>query len=490
MSNCSTTYASVDRELELLKISTPQLVALNRFFFWFPIAVSILAMILWVALKDKFELTRIRPTALLAMTCFGVVVNSFISHYTAAFEVVLSCGSMIFCLLAIVPLVAGSLNSRMIIFYLLSRFSEEKAHRASLQMSNTGFVFDINEDSVDPIRSVVGNLHAVVVLALRILTFQAPIAIGDKDEDRMETLRALKFVTSTWGVVSMALSLIVPALFIAVIILLANLDSLKCNGCLQARQVSLYSMIAVGSWTVVIGIIMWLRVRKLPDPWGLRAECFNGLIWALLALLIFIVGVFLPTEQLIAMSYPFNYPVTVCILAMVIVNSFVQLGMAYYQDRTTQQIRQVRSMSNGSSHSLDEILVNPIKAEAFEQHLVRELGIESLLFIRDAGNWKAKYYDIAPSARKARAKKMFATYIAANGMYAVNIPDSMSRSIVKVLAAVEDDVPETLFDDAVKEIKTLLNVGAVARFVKSDSYKAVSLDKRRTLAPAPTTDMT
>lgn len=68
------------------------------------------------------------------------------------------------------------------------------------------------------------------------------------------------------------------------------------------------------------------------------------------------------------------------------------------------------------------------------------------------------------NTRKARAKHIVKVYIRNNGVFAINIPSTMSKALI---SAVDEQVnpPPDFFMDAILEVQQLLEKGALNRFL-------------------------
>ena len=121
---------------------------------------------------------------------------------------------------------------------------------------------------------------------------------------------------------------------------------------------------------------------------------------------------------------------------------------------------------------MKQVLANPQLLRAFEEFLISELGVESLLFLQHTDQWKKTYYDITPSARLARGRRLYQTYIAPTGPLPVNVPSYVINNLESLVTEISlQDVPENIFDEAREEIEELLQAGAVARFQKSKEFQ-------------------
>ena len=131
--------------------------------------------------------------------------------------------------------------------------------------------------------------------------------------------------------------------------------------------------------------------------------------------------------------------------------------------------------------TLDEIFADDTLSQAFDTYLQTEFGIESLLFINDVRAWKKVYFDVPAKANRARAKKIYATYIAPGSVLEINVAEGLKREVAVAVQSRVDVAPE-LFDNAVTELSQLLNGGAVLRFARSRAYADLEGGKTRVVS--------
>jgi hypothetical protein len=447
----------------------PDFIAINAFFLYFTVGFCLFCILVWLSLKGKYERTKIRPTGLVVMACTGCFVNTLLVHLSVVMQKPLPCWLLAILLTIIVPLVAGSLIARLIAFYFLSLYSAEAAQSATTAKLKSGFAFDTPG-------STFGNKnacqHFIVVFRLGYeAVFRRSVPNGNNDENhRTDKLQSLRFMVSTQGVSAMVLALIIPFLIVSFVIIVANQQVLVCGNCTYIRSITIYTMVVVGIVVIIFGIVAWLKVRSLTDQWGLRAESFYSLILSISAMVWFLAEAFgyLGPPSL----FQFSYLISLSLLAMVCENSLVQIWLARRENKRLTNFQRTTQRTSLYSHSasLEQILSDKELSAAFEQHLIDEFGIESLLFLRDAQDWRLSYFDVALTARKVRAKKICLTYIRANGLYAVNLPAAITSAISRRLDNEQEEPQVALFDDAITEVKTLLTKGAVIRFTKSKRY--------------------
>ena len=184
-------------------------------------------------------------------------------------------------------------------------------------------------------------------------------------------------------------------------------------------------------------------------------------------------------------NWDFTFLVSFGVWGMVLVQTVLQMYLSARNDRTVDHRRKrhrafkqsiTASTLNPSHYTLDVILSDKTLAKAFEDHLQREFGLESLFFYQEAQSWKLSYQDVSPMTRAARARKIIRNFIDPDGIFCVNISSHMTRAI---LDSAEQAAPDQqhdfpryeLFDQAIEEIKELLELGALARFKNTQTFR-------------------
>jgi len=128
-----------------------------------------------------------------------------------------------------------------------------------------------------------------------------------------------------------------------------------------------------------------------------------------------------------------------------------------------------------NSTTLESVLRDEKSSLLFEEHLKKEHGIESLYFLNDVGRWETGFFDMPESTRLARANKIFSVYIQNTGEFTVNLSSKVVENLTEKLK--QEDVSIELFEDAVKEIKSMLVNDSFARFVFSEAFiRTIKLD--------------
>ena len=107
---------------------------------------------------------------------------------------------------------------------------------------------------------------------------------------------------------------------------------------------------------------------------------------------------------------------------------------------------------------LAQTLADPVALRGFEESLVAELGLESLLFYREAKRFREGYAEWPPATRRARARKIVRTFVSPSGLYACNLPSSMMRALTRAVdeARYDDMSCASMFEPARLEMFHLL----------------------------------
>ena len=304
---------------------------------------------------------------------------------------------------------------------------------------------------------------------------------------RSRVVVALRFVASTKGTMVIFGWVVAPFIIVALYLALSDPVLIHCSGC-KFTYIEIFEIIVVGIIYLVFGSVAAFRVRSIPDPWGLRREVTYLLMGCLVGLCGFILASF--TDLPLTNAFDFQLVIYIGLGSFMMSQSVLQVYFAHVSEkgaasaRRTIELRRGRNQAKtnpdsegrrattmGDRLKLSTVLDNPELSADFERFLVSELGVESLIFLRDTDDWKRNYYDIAPSARLIRAKKLYNTYIRPTGTFPVNISyDVMNAIKVALMHDGVTECPEDVFDPARTEISDLLSVGALLRFRDTQEY--------------------
>ena len=263
---------------------------------------------------------------------------------------------------------------------------------------------------------------------------------------------------------------------------------LECTGC---RRDAFLTYFAFGEAVIylLMAIFVAVRARKLPDQFGMLAEGRVSLIWTLVAFLGFILVVWDPVDD--SVTYDHELIITFgLVMAFFSISVWQVIRSIKFDTQANTKRNRLRSMreskinestsNNGSvidsaksvvdklnAPKLHEIVSNEGLKAKFEKFLVTEFTQESLFFLYDTFEWRRTYYDVAPSARSARARRIVGAYVNPSGLYAINIPDARELQVrVK-----QSEIPIEIFDESRVEVARLLENGSVMRFRISPAYK-------------------
>jgi hypothetical protein len=313
-------------------------------------------------------------------------------------------------------------------------------------------------------------------------------------EDRVRHLQVLRFLVSRRGSLGIFAVVCFPYLIIAIAYTFSDAAYfMGCGGC-TATFDQAYILIAESLLVLTFCMIAARQVRDLPDPFGLMKELWYSVFFWVIALFGFILVVFVPipapvaydNSLFIAIGFVGQFFLATAFQVRLGIRAEPQFGAKPVKPGNVKYVSQHQVSSNNPhgpasavagdtqvAPELEGILENPNLVQLFEEHLVGELGYESLLFLKDTAEWKKSYYDISPNTRLARAKRIHSTFIETNGIWSVNVPSQIQHAISEIVLNNDGDVPIEVFDRARREISRLLEMGAVVRFQKSEKYREV-----------------
>ena len=128
-----------------------------------------------------------------------------------------------------------------------------------------------------------------------------------------------------------------------------------------------------------------------------------------------------------------------------------------------------------SSHkSLEDVLQSsPIVAAAFKQHLLEEKSVENLDFLQIVAESQRRWPNMPISARRARARLIYIRFIDPNSPSAINISSSQRDALQVECCKARpfgESIDIAVFDESAMEIRRLLELDNLPRFVRSASF--------------------
>jgi Regulator of G protein signaling domain len=125
--------------------------------------------------------------------------------------------------------------------------------------------------------------------------------------------------------------------------------------------------------------------------------------------------------------------------------------------------------SHLSSTSLDNVFSNPEVAEKFERFAETRFASESFRFLVDVASWKGIYSEKAPELVRKKARLLYYRYVFPGSLLEINIDDKAKadarNQILDDKGAMRESIPITAFDEALREIKAMLETGLWREFV-------------------------
>lgn len=395
--------------------------------------------------------------------------------------------------LLIVPLMGASVVVRLLVYFFMNELSKS-------MMANYHAMRDVQNEAAT-LKADVNSLHRFARGFCDVSHAIFFLVCGSTSQltetlSKERTVTALLFVASAKGTFVILFIMLIP--FIIVAIILAISDPAYTAGCTGCRLSSgeVFEILAAGAIYLIFGVVAAYKTKSYPDPWGLRREISVVVCAAIVILFGFILGSYNNPPPNVVYDHQF----LICGGMILTLGwlTIAQVAIAYVREGDVQERRarqrllrkNQRQRNNPAAASVKmedtfrvessgavsvseklnvkSILANPIMLKAFESFLTAELGVESLLFLRDSENWRLGFVDLGETARVARSKRIYNLYINTSGTLPINIPASTSSQIKNAIA--KADITQNLFDVARDDIMDLLQAGAVFRFHASQFY--------------------
>jgi len=122
------------------------------------------------------------------------------------------------------------------------------------------------------------------------------------------------------------------------------------------------------------------------------------------------------------------------------------------------------------SQSLDELLKDPEGVVMFLKHLEHEHSSENLRF------WLSceKFKECPQDKLKEKAEAIFKDYLTRTSYYQVNLDSSITNLIKEQMTA----PTPVMFEKAQRDIYQLMRRDSYPRFLKSDNFQQLNMDKQ------------
>jgi hypothetical protein len=482
----------------------------------FTVAVALFccltAPLTFIYFRPRYARLRIRQPLLVFITSFGLICTTcagplftYLVPYT-----VTPCWIRLILLIMAVPSVGGPLLTKLIVFNYLTRFAQLTAEEAKngKAWKDTKVTLSTNQSSkygmffIQALTSIIVGIKYIIFPTS---SSSSSSSSSTAETDRTTLLVSLRFLVSGTGIACSVFLFLVPFLIFSIIIIVSRPEFIVCYGCLITSVLVPYIIIAAGFF--IFGSFVAYRVRNTVDTWGMRREVLYGVMGVAAIIFGLIMAAISPYDPFAIWDWQVLQ--TFACIFILISQTWIQILLAirkegyvsnqtYSRKRKSQQQQQKTQRSQlatslaggggggGGSGSIDDdhhavvksitdlksIRANPTVEQLFEQHLVLELGLESLLLLRAVDEWKRNYHDTTAALSRLRAKKLWSLFFRVDGLWTVNVPAYMFTEIEEGVNIPENQpISYELFDNATKEISHLLSVGAVPRFLKSNAFK-------------------
>lgn len=431
-------------------------------YFTFGLVFDLVCLTSWLAFHARFERTRVRPTALVLLAVLSSVFQMSYSSLHVILNDRFPCYLGPILLIMAIPFASVSVLGRLVLVAFSCQFSS--AVSAKLRQGGELTAL-LSQDEFVWLRV----LRRSGLVFKRILHATSPV----RNEDE---LQALRFLLTKPGIGFMVALYSLPVLVAMVTLLFASSNSevyRQCTNCDLSVGVFGLTLGFILAF-VLLGVCNWWLVRdgaRYPDVWGLKQECLHSLAACLVVLVGLVLAMFDPT-----LHYPYSHLFMLSLGMWLLVASQTvwQLFLGYRADQALRRNTKLARVKLDLAF-LDGVMANVELCKQFEAHLIAEFAVESLYFIKDAREWRQMYFAVAPTARTARARRIYASYVADSGMYTVNISSKTKDQLFAGL----DAAPSDLFEPALAEICHMLITGPLIRFYQTRMRSASSLGVTR-----------
>ena len=383
------------------------------------------------------------------------------------------CAVTLWTFLLIPSFLGTAVIGRLLVFYLLSQYSRAVAAMHERLTFNTGSSL-VAYETTPASKLSLQYFDFFVTFAYFVCNGSNAIDPKLTPEKRDTVLAILKFLVTSRGRINLLFFISLPFLIIIAVIMANDPAYIAgCGGCTQDKTgIILGTMIAICCVQVLFGMLIAWQSRKWPDRWGQGRESRWLVFFSILGFFCFIADAF---SDLSTQTFDLSILVGTCFMANQAVCTVVQVYIAVKKEaalsktirRGSDALSSLATSQIAAPVGIDAVLADKQLLAAFENHLVEELGPESLLFIQDLAAWKSHYYDSGAASRTVRARKIVASYLSPSGNYSINVSSDVLENIMKQSKL--PDAPFTMFDEADEEIRRLLNRGAYQRFLAKRS---------------------
>ena len=200
-----------------------------------------------------------------------------------------------------------------------------------------------------------------------------------------------------------------------------------------------------------------------PDPYDIIQELRATLmVYGHLLLVGFLIKIGMSGSELIGYE-PGTALSNVAILAYYIHITWYQVYIAYTKDQQDKKLYgadQAKTMAD-----FEALLADMSKRADFEAYLERHFANESLRFMTEAQKWSATMNDVTQSSTRSRATRIVNVFIKQYAFLSINISGDKRALAIENVQNEEVDIEADLFDEAIKEIKSMLFMDPYRRFI-------------------------
>jgi len=432
--------------------------------FWLSLVFYASSTAAFIYLAPAHERLRLRSRAVAMCVFLGAFAQLMIGPFPNVVGVGnYPCWLGALSALFVVPFFGAVFLIRLSTLFYLSDFSNEAmAHR--LQAAAAPRTSSLSEAALP---DGGGASEAVSSLAL-FASAARLLVLGQRDGDQARSLRASQWIVSREGVLWVLCVLFFPVVVVVAVIFALRPEYVAgCMACYLTLDITA-CIVVEGLVVIAAGAALFRRLRGRADAWGFRTEVRIVGVFALLAVVFFVLSQALRDDSV---TFDYGFLLVGAVWAMVGVLQVLPVIQALFTDVHRRPVAHDHDAATAAAAAaadylvLQDVITSPATAGAFEERCRVEFTLESLWFLRDTQQFKDAFFNVSKDTRALRARRIVNLFVRPGALYEVNLPYKVIRDTVARVDA--GDVEMHVFDDARKEISLLLERGTLFRFSHS-----------------------
>ena len=237
-------------------------------------------------------------------------------------------------------------------------------------------------------------------------------------------------------------------------------EYIYCTGCRLAAADIIILMIVTTLVAMVVSFPL-IGMRKNVDRNGLLKELKTIIVGAVIFGIPAFVFVLIDPGNLDATgNFTWDYLFSLVYLWVFTAQVPLQIFVAWYSNKM---------LASSNKIDLFSIVLNQQTHQLYNQHLVREMGIESLQFLDEALGWKKRFEDSQEEYRQHRAEGIYETFLAKHCPLPINI-DGQEINRLRQVFRKGEKVDRQVFDKSMVEVYRMIERDSFIRFLSSNRF--------------------